>query len=136
MGDDDDENGDAGRGELGVVDEVGALARDVGAGLNGCAEELAGAVVGACTTGVLTAGDSAFLATLRFAVFFAGLVAAAFFATVVLRFLAAAFTLFFLRPAARALLPAVLVFLAFVAFFALFTMIVLPIVRGDSSIAQ
>jgi hypothetical protein len=136
MGDDDDGNGDAGRGELGVADEeVGA--RDAGAGLNACVEELAGAVVGACTTGVLTAGDSAFLATLRFAVFFAGLVAAAFFVAVVVRFLAAAFMLFFfLRPAARALLPAVLVFLAFVAFFALFTMIVLPIVRGDSSIAQ
>jgi hypothetical protein len=141
IGDDDDENGDAGRGELGAAavadEEVGALARDVGAGLNACAEELAGAVVGACTTGVLTAGDSAFLATLRLAVFFAGLVAAAFFATVVVRFLAAAFMLFFfLRPAATALLPAVLVFLAFVAFFALFTMIILPIVRGDSSIAQ
>jgi hypothetical protein len=138
MGDDGDENGDAGRGvdAPAVADEeLGALARDVGAGLNACAEELAGAVAGAGTTGVLTAGDSAFLATLRFADFFAGFVAA-FFAIVVVRFLAAAFILFFLRPAATALFPAFLVFLALVAFFALFTMIVLPIVRGDSSIAQ
>jgi len=104
---------------------------DVGAaGLN--VGELAGAVVG--ETVVLTA-VSAFLATLRFAVFLAGLLAAAFFAAVDVRFLAAAFVVFFFRPAATALFPAVLVFLAFVAF-ALFAMIILPIVRGDSSIAQ
>ena len=94
-------------------------------------------MAGACTTGVLTAGDSTFLATLRLAVFLAGLLAEAFFAVfAVVRFLAATFVLFFFRPAATALFPAVLVFLAFVVFFALFAMIVLPIVRGDSSIAQ
>jgi hypothetical protein len=99
------------------------------------ADGLAGAVVG--DTVVLTV--AAFFATLRFAVFLAGLLAAAFFAAVTVRFFAAVFAVFFFRPAATALLPAVLafvfVFLAFVVF-AFFAMIILPIVRGDSSIAQ
>jgi hypothetical protein len=130
----DGENDDAGRGDgaAGVAGDVGVLDRGAAgaAGLN--ADELAGAVVGDAV--VLTA-VSGFLATLRFAVFLAGLLAAAFFVAVAVRFFAAVFVVFFFRPAATALLPVVLVFLAFVVF-ALFAMIILPIVRGDSSIAQ
>lgn len=115
---------------------MAGAAGDVGRGDGGAAgfnaDELAGAVVGA--TVVLTA-VSGFLATLRFAIFLAGLLATAFFAAVAVRFFAAAFVIFFFRPAATVLLPAALVFLAFLAF-AFFTMIILPIVRGDSSIAQ
>jgi hypothetical protein len=99
---------------------------------------LAGAVVG--DTVVLTVAG--FFATLRFAaIFLAGLLAAAFFAAVAVRFFAAVFVVFFFRPAATALRPAVLAFvfvfldLDFVVF-AFFAMIILPIVRGDSSIAQ
>jgi hypothetical protein len=99
------------------------------------AVEVAGAVVG--DTVVLTAvsGFLATLVTLRFAVFFAGLLAAAFLVAVAVRFFAAVFVVFFFRPAATALLPVVLDFLAFVVF-AFFAMIILPVVRGDSSIAQ
>jgi hypothetical protein len=116
----------AGAGDVGALDRGAAGA----AGLN--ADELAGAVVG--DTVVLTA-VSGFFATLRFAVFLAGLLAAAFFVAVAVRFFAAVFVVFFFRPAATALLPVVLVFLAFVDF-AFFAMFILPIVRGDSSIAQ
>ena len=100
------------------------------AGLNAGAGALAGDVAGALTSGVLAFG--AFFATLRFAAALAGLRADAFFAV---RFLAAGFAPFFLvLRAATAFFAPFLVFLAFV--FALFAMIVLPIVRGESSIAQ
>ena len=126
----DDENGEAGRAvagdALGLGDE-GMLGRGGGAtGLNAGAGVLAGAIGGALT-GAFAAG--AFFATLRFA---DDLRADAFFAV---RLLTADFAVFFFFRAATAFFTVFLVFLAFFDF-AFFAMIILPIVRGESSIAQ